>query len=54
MLNVDALPHGVRILWFGAHPDDELFFAPLLGRLHATRGARLHFVVATRGERGPC
>jgi LmbE family N-acetylglucosaminyl deacetylase len=43
-----------RILWIGAHPDDELFVAPWLARLRTTAGATLGFVVATRGERGDC
>lgn len=44
----------VRILWIGAHPDDELFVAPWLARLRTTAGAKLGFLVATRGERGDC
>jgi LmbE family N-acetylglucosaminyl deacetylase len=44
---------GVRVLWIGAHPDDELFVAPYLGKLYE-EGATCGFVVATRGERGPC
>ena len=43
-----------RILWIGAHPDDELFVAPWLARLRTTAGAKLAFLVATRGERGDC
>ena len=43
----------VRILWFGAHPDDELFVAPWLGAMF-DRGAAIGFLVATRGEQGPC
>jgi len=42
-----------RVLWIGAHPDDELFVAPFLGFLRE-RGATLGFLVATRGEQGPC
>jgi LmbE family N-acetylglucosaminyl deacetylase len=44
----------MRILWIGAHPDDELFVAPWLARLRTTAGAKLAFLVATRGERGDC
>jgi len=44
----------VRILWIGAHPDDELFVAPWLARLRTTAGAKLGFLVATRGEQGDC
>jgi LmbE family N-acetylglucosaminyl deacetylase len=42
-----------RVLWIGAHPDDELFVAPYLGHLRE-RGATIGFLVATRGEQGPC
>jgi LmbE family N-acetylglucosaminyl deacetylase len=44
----------MRILWIGAHPDDELFVAPWLAHLRTTAGARLGFLVATRGEQGDC
>jgi LmbE family N-acetylglucosaminyl deacetylase len=43
---------GRRILWIGAHPDDELFVVPWLARLRTTAGATLGFLVSTRGERG--
>ena len=43
----------MRILWIGAHPDDELFVAPWLGAMFE-RGAAIRFFVATRGEQGPC
>jgi LmbE family N-acetylglucosaminyl deacetylase len=44
----------MRVLWIGAHPDDELFIAPYLGMLRETRRATIGFLVATRGEQGPC
>jgi LmbE family N-acetylglucosaminyl deacetylase len=44
----------MRILWIGAHPDDELFVAPRLARLRITAGAKLGFLIATRGEQGDC
>jgi LmbE family N-acetylglucosaminyl deacetylase len=44
----------MRILWIGAHPDDELFVAPWLARLRATAGATIVFLIATRGEHGDC
>src|SRR5437764_15362602 len=44
----------MHVLWIGAHPDDELFVAPYLGYLIEERGAKCSFLVATRGERGPC
>jgi LmbE family N-acetylglucosaminyl deacetylase len=42
-----------RVLWIGAHPDDELFVAPLLGCLRE-RGAAVGFLIATRGEASRC
>ena len=42
----------MRILWIGAHPDDELFVAPWLARLRVAAGAKLGFLIATRGEQG--
>jgi LmbE family N-acetylglucosaminyl deacetylase len=50
---LDSLLASRRVLWIGAHPDDELFVAPLLGEL-AARRAQIRFLVATRGEQGPC
>ena len=43
----------MHLLWIGAHPDDELFVAPYLGAMRE-RGARIDFLLATRGEQGPC
>jgi LmbE family N-acetylglucosaminyl deacetylase len=42
----------VRILWIGAHPDDEMYVAPWLGLLVTRHAATVHFLVATSGERG--
>ncbi len=44
----------MRVLWIGAHPDDELFVAPYLGYLIEEKHATCGFLVATRGEQGPC
>jgi LmbE family N-acetylglucosaminyl deacetylase len=44
----------MKVLWIGAHPDDELFVAPWLAQLRITAGAELGFLIATRGERGDC
>ena len=44
----------MRILWIGAHPDDELFVAPWLGAMVESQGAHCGFLVATRGEKGDC
>lgn len=44
---------GQRVLWIGAHPDDEIFAAPLLASLcHPPN--RCSFLVMTAGERGAC
>lgn len=42
------------LLWFGPHPDDELYLAPLLGTYCVDLGWTCTFVVATRGEGGSC
>lgn len=43
-----------RILWIGAHPDDESLLAPLLGQRCVESGSRCSILVMTRGENGPC
>jgi len=43
-----------RILWIGAHPDDETLIAPLLGRQCVDGSASCAMLVATRGENGEC
>lgn len=45
---------GKRVLWIGAHPDDEATVAPLIGEACRERGATCTFLVATRGEAGNC
>lgn len=45
-------PSHERILWIGAHPDDEALIAPLLGRECVERGARCAMLVMTHGEAG--
>jgi len=47
-------PPPERILWIGAHPDDEALVAPLLGRACIENGADCSLLVMTRGERGDC
>ncbi|HYS53163.1 MAG TPA: PIG-L family deacetylase [Thermoanaerobaculia bacterium] len=47
-------PPPQRILWIGAHPDDEALAAPLLGRACVDGGADCSLLVMTRGERGDC
>jgi LmbE family N-acetylglucosaminyl deacetylase len=41
-----------RILWIGAHPDDEAYVAPLLGRSCVEGNDRCSLLVMTRGEGG--
>src|SRR5207248_1606521 len=41
-----------KILWIGAHPDDEILVAPILGRECVERGAQCALLVMTRGEGG--
>src|SRR5437660_5768270 len=41
-----------RILWVGAHPDDEILVSPILGRDCVERGVQCALLVMTRGEGG--
>lgn len=41
-------------MWVGAHPDDEAIAAPLLARWCRDGRAHCSFLIATRGEKGPC
>ncbi len=43
-----------RILWIGAHPDDESLLAPLLGIRCVETSSHCSILVMTRGENGPC
>jgi LmbE family N-acetylglucosaminyl deacetylase len=43
-----------KVLWIGAHPDDEVSVASLLGDICVERGASCTLLVMTRGEAGPC
>ncbi len=45
---------GSRILWVGAHPDDESLVAPLLGAVCGLSDVRCTLQIATRGENGTC
>lgn len=42
------------LMWIGAHPDDEIWMAPLLGQACVEAGGSCTLLVATRGEAGPC
>ena len=41
-----------RVLWVGAHPDDESFAGAVLAKASLKCGCPLHFLVLTRGEGG--
>ncbi len=41
-----------RILWVGAHPDDESFAGAVLAKASLKFGCPLHFLVLTRGDGG--
>src|SRR6266849_9084057 len=43
-----------RVLWIGAHPDDEALIAPLLGASCVDGAARCSLLVMTQGEQGSC
>jgi LmbE family N-acetylglucosaminyl deacetylase len=49
-----TFPGASSLLWVGAHPDDEVIAAPLLGRLCVEEGLACAFLVMTRGEAGQC
>jgi LmbE family N-acetylglucosaminyl deacetylase len=42
------------IVWFAAHPDDDVVVAPLLASLCRDRSLRCTLIVLTRGEKGDC
>ena len=48
------LANATRVLWVGAHPDDETVAAPLLARICLARGVKCTFLIFTRGEGGSC
>lgn len=49
-----TFPGARSLLWVGAHPDDEVIAAPLLGRLCVEEGLTCTFLVMTKGEAGQC
>jgi LmbE family N-acetylglucosaminyl deacetylase len=49
-----AAPTSTRVLWVGAHPDDEIFAAPLLYDLCVRQRASCTILALTLGERGAC
>jgi LmbE family N-acetylglucosaminyl deacetylase len=49
-----AAPTAGSLIWFGPHPDDEFYVAPLLGHYCVDLGWDCLMVVMTRGEGGAC
>lgn len=47
-------PLGDRLLFVGAHPDDEVLAAPILGAVCREANLACAMLVVTRGERGHC
>lgn len=41
-------------LWIGAHPDDEMYVAPLFKKLCVEKRNQCHIIVFTLGEKGHC
>jgi len=42
------------VLWVGAHPDDELYVAPILADLCIKKGMQCNLLVLTDGGKGNC
>lgn len=42
------------VLWVGAHPDDEIYVAPVLAELCKNRKMTCHLLVMTDGGKGKC
>ena len=48
------LANAKRVLWVGAHPDDETVAAPLFARICLASDVTCTFLIFTRGEGGSC
>lgn len=48
------LPQAKNVLWVGAHPDDEVYVAPILAKLCLKQGAQCTLLVVTDGGKGNC
>ena len=48
----EQIKKGARVMWVGAHPDDEFFCGSLLAYTSIACKSPLHFVVLTRGDGG--
>jgi LmbE family N-acetylglucosaminyl deacetylase len=49
-----SFPAVSSLAWIGAHPDDEIFVAPLLGQICVEQNGNCIIAAATRGEQGQC
>ena len=45
---------GQRLMWIGAHPDDEGLVVPIIANECAQNASACRFLVFTHGERGDC
>lgn len=51
----DWVPANTKtVLWVGAHPDDEIYVAPILAELCKDRKLNCHLLVMTDGGKGHC
>lgn len=48
------LEQGARVLWVGAHPDDESMVGAMLAKAGPKLGNPIHFYVLTHGDGGEC
>ncbi|MDP8223648.1 MAG: PIG-L family deacetylase [Candidatus Lernaella stagnicola] len=48
------LEQGMRVMWVGAHPDDESMVGAMLAKAGPRLGNPLYFLVLTRGDGGEC
>lgn len=51
---LEELTLASRVLWVGAHPDDEVFVFPLLAKLSMEHSVKCRLVVLKDGRHGPC
>jgi LmbE family N-acetylglucosaminyl deacetylase len=55
ILTTASNAYAANFLWIGAHPDDEIYIAPIFGKLCVEdSGNNCEFLVLTKGENGHC